>query len=201
MAGESVILCILLQLGGTAGTGHDTANKVGNQARDVGNKAGQQAQRAGDQAGQTARNAQGQAGQAAQNVRAQAGQAAQGIQQQAHQVLDAAQPYIEQAKQVASEYTLVAADKARELSSIAQAQGGDTLRSAACTQNLLTRLAGKAAFLCVCVCVSSCLTCVSLDRLAASQCTAVISLMCWNEHFDFYLTVLFRLQACTGQAV
>ncbi|KAL3145564.1 hypothetical protein ABBQ32_003386 [Trebouxia sp. C0010 RCD-2024] len=118
------------QLGGTAGTGQQTANRAGDQARDLGNKAGQQAQRASDQAGQTARSAQNQAGQAAQNVRAQAGQAVQGIQQQANQALDAAQPYIDQAKQVASEYTAVAADKARELGSIAQAQGGDTLRQA-----------------------------------------------------------------------
>lgn len=120
----------LVQLGGHAGTGQQTANKAGAQAQDAGHRAGQQAQRAGDQAGQTARNAQAQAGQTARNVQQQAGQAAQGIQQQAYQALDAAQPYIEQAKQVASEYGAVAADKARELGSIAQAQGGDTLRSA-----------------------------------------------------------------------
>lgn len=120
----------VLQLGGHAGTGQQTANRAGAQAQDLGNRAGQQAQRAGDQAGQTARNAQAQAGQTGRTVQHQAGQAAQGIQQQAYQALDAAQPYIEQAKQVASEYGAVAADKARELGSIAQAQGGDTLRLA-----------------------------------------------------------------------
>lgn len=40
----------------------------------------------------------------------------------------AAQPYVQQAKEVVGQVTGVAADKARELGSIAQAQGGDTLR-------------------------------------------------------------------------
>ena len=42
--------------------------------------------------------------------------------------MDAAKPYIDQAKQMASETAAVASDKARELASVAQAQGGDTLR-------------------------------------------------------------------------
>ena len=42
--------------------------------------------------------------------------------------LAAAQPYVEQAKQVAADTAAAASDKARELGSIAQAQGGDTLR-------------------------------------------------------------------------
>jgi len=50
--------------------------------------------------------------------------------------MDSAKPYIDQAKQMASETAAVASDKARELASIAQAQGGDTLRQVLCLDYL-----------------------------------------------------------------